>query len=106
MQWKVRLQSAQQELDRDRSIIETPSNEAIKKLQDEFRTDLFPDGNFGIKRAKLRTTHKEYATVLNDSASQEYRAELVPKVYGWIADRSAPPMPPWGTSESMAMPAH
>jgi hypothetical protein len=84
--WKIALQGAVQELYEDRSIIESPSNEAIKKLQEEFRMGLFPEKKLTIKRAKLRDAHKDYAEVLNESASLEYRTELVPKIYGWVSE--------------------
>ena len=84
--WKTKLQGAQQALDLDRRVIEGPTKEAVAKLQEEFRKDLLPDG-YTLTKVKLRTSHKEYATVLDDSATLEYKTEVVPKVYGWVTER-------------------
>jgi hypothetical protein len=86
VQWKVKLQEARQELDRDRSIIEDPTVKCMEELRRLFSEKLCPP-TLLIDRAKLRTTHREYARVLSQTASSQCHTELTPSVYGWITNK-------------------
>lgn len=86
VQWKVRLQTTRQELGENPAVLEGPTTQVMEQLEREFLEDLFPKA-LKLDRSRIRSAHREYARLLQDTALMLFRTEMVPNVYAWITGK-------------------